>query len=62
MAGEIVEEIDDVRVSTRVAGEQAHVGVETCRLHVIVAGADVHIAAQPARLLAHDERQSSRAS
>src|SRR5215472_868840 len=40
----------------RVAGEQAEVGVEPGRLRVVVAGADVGVAAQAVVVLAHHQR------
>ena len=53
--GELVEEPGEIFPDVRVAGEQAVVLVEARRLRVIVAGADVAIAAQPVGLLPDDE-------
>ena len=55
-AGQVVEQIDHVAGQRRVAGEQAQVGVEPGRLDVVVAGADVGVAAQAVLVLAHDQR------
>ena len=55
-AGEHVEEVGHVAGQHAVGGEQAQVRVDARGLVVVVAGADVGIAAQPARLAADDER------
>jgi hypothetical protein len=57
VAGQIVEELDGIVRDDGIARQQPDVGVEPGRLHVVVAGADVHVAAQAARLLANDERK-----
>jgi len=45
VAGEKVKEIHDVAGELRVAGEQAQIDVQTRGPDVIVAGADVNVAA-----------------
>ena len=49
-AGQVVEQLDEVGGDRRVAGEQADVGVEPGGSHVVVAGADVGVAADARRL------------
>ncbi len=56
-AGQVVEQVGHVVGQRRVAGEQAEVGVEPGRLHVVVAGADVGVTAQPVVVLAHHQRR-----
>ena len=56
VAGEHVEQVGDVRADARVGGEQADVLVEPRGLRVVVAGADVAVAADGRALLAHDQR------
>ena len=56
VAGQVVEEIDHVVGDAMVAGEQADIGIEARGLHVVVSGADVHVAAQAPRFLAHHQR------
>ncbi len=54
-AGEHVEEVGDVRRERQVRGQQAQVRVDAGGLGVVVAGADVDVAAQPAGLASHHE-------
>ena len=61
-AGQDVEQVGDVRADLGSDGEQAEVDVEARRLGVVVAGADVDVAAQAAALAADDERASWSAS
>ena len=56
VSGQVVEEIHHIVRNPRVAGEQADVGIEAGSLHMVVAGADVHIAAQTACFLAYHQR------
>ena len=56
-AGEVVEEIGDVVRDRLVGGEQPEVLVDARRQRVVVAGADMDVAAQAARLAADDERR-----
>ena len=56
-AGEVVEEVGDVVRDLLVGGEQPEVLVDARGQGVVVAGADVDVAAQAARLAAHDERR-----
>ena len=56
-AGEQVEEAREVLADLRVAGEEAEVLVDPRRLAVVVAGADVAVADEALRLLAHDEAE-----
>ena len=51
VSGQVVEQIDNIVGEPRVAGEQTHVGIEPGGLHMVVAGADVHVAAQAAASL-----------
>ena len=55
-AGQVVEEVGDVGGDVRPAREEAGVGVEARGARVVVAGADVHVAADAAVLAAHHER------
>ena len=55
-AGQVVEEVGDVGGDVGPAGEEARVGVEPRGARVVVAGADVHVAADAAVLAAHHER------
>ena len=43
--GKLLEYFIDVGTDFRVAGEQAEVGIEACGAWMVVAGADMHIAA-----------------
>ncbi len=52
-SGQLLEHFVDVGADLLVAGEQAEVGVEAGRARVVVAGAQVHVAAQPAFLAPH---------
>ena len=56
VAGELVEQVGEVLADLLVGGEQPEVFVEPGRLGVVVAGAEVGVAAQPSALLPHDER------
>ena len=56
VARDHVEEVARVAADDVVAGHQAHVGVELRGHVVVVAGGQVHIAAQAVGLLAHNER------
>ena len=56
-AGEVVEEVGDVGGDVLVGREDADVLVEARRDRVVVAGADVDVAAQPVALAADDERR-----
>ena len=56
-ARQVVEEIGDVVGDLLVGGEQPEVLVDASSERVVVAGADVDVAAQAARLAAHDERR-----
>ena len=62
VAGEVVEQLGQVGAEIGVGGQQAEVLVERRGLRVVVAGADVAVAADAVGLLAHDERRSWRAS
>ncbi len=53
-AGELLEHLVHVLAQGRVGGQQAVVGVEPRGLGVVVAGAQVHVVAQPLLLAAHD--------
>ena len=55
-AGQEVEQVGDVRADLLVGGEQPEVLVQARGLGVVVAGADVDVAAQPVALAADDER------
>ncbi len=55
VAGERVEQVGEVGADRRVGGEHADVLVEPRRLRVVVAGADVAVAADRVALLAHHE-------
>ena len=55
VAGEVVEQLGDVGADRRVAREEADVLVEAGGLGVVVAGADVAVAAQPVAVVAHDQ-------
>src|SRR6185437_15661215 len=52
-----VEEVGDVGGDVRVGGEHADVLVDPRGRRVVVAGADVDVAAQPVAFPAHDERR-----
>ena len=52
-----VEEVGDVGGDVLVGGEEADILVGARRGRVVVAGADVHVAAQPVALAADDERR-----
>ena len=54
-AGELVEEAGQVGADLLVVGQQPEVLIETCGLGVVVAGADVAVAAQTLFLLTDDE-------
>ena len=56
VAGEIVEEIDDIVREHRVTGKQANVGIEAGGLHVVISGSDMDVAAQTASFLSDDQR------
>ena len=56
VARQMMEQVDDVGRQCRIAGQQADVRVQARRAYVIVAGADVRVAAQTGCLLANDER------
>ena len=56
VAGEVVEELGEVGAELGVGGEQAEVLVEVRGHRVVVAGADVAVAADAVVLLAHDEQ------
>ena len=56
VAGEVVEELGEVGAEVGVGREQAEVLVEVRGLRVVVAGADVAVAADAVGLLAHDEQ------
>ena len=56
-AGDVVEEVGDVGGDVRVGGEEADVLVDPRRRRVVVAGADVDVAAQPVALAPDDERR-----
>ena len=62
IAGQLVEQAGEVLADLRVGGEQAEVLVEAGGLGVVVAGADVAVAAQPLGLLADDEATAWRGS
>ena len=57
VAGQPVEQVGEVGADLRVGGEQAEVLVQPGRLRVVVAGADVAVAAQGLALLADHQRQ-----
>ena len=54
-AGQVVEQVGDVRAELRPAGQQADVDVQPRRLRVVVAGPDVDVAAQPGPLAPDDQ-------
>ena len=56
VAGEVVEEVGEVGAELGIAAEQPEVLVEARGLLVVVARADVAVAADAARLAAHHER------
>jgi hypothetical protein len=56
-AGELLEDFGDVVGDFLVAGQQAEVGVEAGGARMVVAGAEVDVAAQSAFFAAHDEQQ-----
>ena len=56
VAGEVVEELREVGAERRVGREHAEVLVERRGLRVVVAGADVAVAADAVGFLAHDEQ------
>ena len=55
VAGEVVEQLGDVGTDVGVAREDPEVLVQPGRLGVVVAGADVAVAAQLVAVVAHDE-------
>ena len=55
VAGEVVEQLGELGAELGVGGEQAEVLVERGGLRVVVAGADVAVAADAVVLLTHDE-------
>ena len=57
VAGQIVEDVRDVRHDVGIGGEQTQVGVDLRRLRVVVAGAGVHVALHAVGLLPHDQTQ-----
>ena len=61
-AGQDVEQVGHVRADLRTGRQQAHVDVQPGGLRVVVAGPDVHVAAQARPLAADDERRSWSAS
>ena len=56
-AGERVEELRVVGSELGAAREEAQIGVEQRRLLVVVAGAEVHVAAQAVLVFAHDQQR-----
>ena len=52
----MVEEVGDIGCDVLVGSEQPDVLVQPCGRRVVVAGADVHIAAEDVALASHDER------
>ena len=56
-AGQVVEEVGDVRGDVVVGGEESDVLVLAGRRRVVVPRADVHVATQDAALATHDERR-----
>ena len=57
VAGEHVEQVGDILAHCGVAGDEAEVLVQAGRLGVVVAGAEVAVAAQLVALLAHHHGQ-----
>ena len=57
IAGDVVEDARDVAGDHRIGGEEGQVGVDARRHRVIVAGADMDVAGELARLAADDQRQ-----
>ena len=57
MSGQIVEEVHNVARQPRITGEKSEIRVQTGGFHVIVAGADVSIAADAPRLFANHQRR-----
>ncbi len=55
VAGQVVEELGEVGTDRRIAREQTHVLVDAGGLAVVVAGADVAVAAHAVGLVAHDQ-------
>src|SRR6266511_4652948 len=56
VAGEVVEQLGEVGAEVGVGGEEPEVLVARRRLRVVVAGADVAVAADAVGLLPHDEQ------
>ena len=56
VAGEVVEQLGEVEAEVRVAREHAEIFVGRRRLRVVVAGADVAVAADAVGLLTHDQQ------
>src|SRR6185503_176702 len=56
MAGQVMKQVDDVGRYCRIRCEEPDIGVGTRRLDVIVAGADMRVAAQSHPVLEHDQR------
>src|SRR5688500_1507990 len=57
IASDEVEELRDVAGDDWVGGEIAEVRIDACGDRVVIAGADMHIAHQPAGLAAHNLRK-----
>src|SRR5262245_42587927 len=55
ISGQVVEQLRDVFAEIFVGGEESQVGVNAGGDRVVIAGAEVHVAAQLVLLLAHDE-------
>ena len=53
---QIVEELGQVLADERIAGEEPEVAVDARGARMVVAGADVRVAAEPIVILAHDEQ------
>ncbi len=56
VAGKVMKQVDDVGRYCRIRGKEPYVGVGPRRLDVIVAGADMRVAAQSHAVLEHDQR------
>ena len=55
-ARELHEDLVDIFTERLVGGQQSVIGVSPCGSRMVVAGAEVDVALEPAALAAHDER------
>ena len=57
VAGQLVEQTGHILTDHRIAGQQTQIGVDSCGLRVVIAGAHMAVAAQAVGFLTHHEAQ-----